>query len=203
MKRSGAGRGPGTRPPLLRSLGPLLLLLLLLLGALPGPARAEGGFVVTSATAEPVDLLYLLDAQVDYTFSDTVLEALDNGVPLTIEVRVQVRPEGAWIWSRSLVDLSQLYRIRYQPLTELYQVTRLPDGPKRSFVTRAAAIAALGEIDKLPLVERDALDSGKRYLMHIKVSLDIEALPLPLRPVAYLKPSWNLSSGWTQWPLDR
>jgi hypothetical protein len=182
-----------------------ILLLLVLLGAQLGlgSVQADGGFVVTRATVELKDQEYLLDAQVDYTFNDTVLEALDNGVPLTMEVHVQVRPKGAWIWTRSLADISQLYLIRYLPLTEVYQVTRLPDGSQQTFVTRAAAIAALGEIDQLPLVARRALEPGERYLIHIKVSLDIEALPLPLRPVAYLKPSWNLSSGWTQWPLDQ
>ena len=36
---------------------------------------------------------------------------------------------------------------------------------------------------------------------NLKIALDIEELPLPLRPTAYLLPSWKLSSGWTTWPL--
>jgi len=183
---------------------PLLRVLLLLIAAqlAARPAHAEGGFVITRATTTLRDERYLLNAQVDYDFSEAVLEALDNGVPLTLQMRIQVRPQEAWIWESSLVDLTQLYLIRYQPLSELYQVTRLPHGPRQSFVTRTAAIATLGEIEGLPLVKRRLLDPGEHYLMHIKVSLDIEALPLPLRPTAYLTPSWNLSSGWTQWPLE-
>jgi hypothetical protein len=179
-----------------------LFLLLLVTQLATRQAQADGGFVITRATTTLKDEEYLLNAQIDYDFSETALEALDNGVPLTIQMRIQVRPQDAWIWERSLVDLTQLYLIRYQPLSELYQVTRLPHGPQQSFVTRTAAIATLGEIEGLPVMRRHLLDPSEHYLMHIKVSLDIEALPLPLRPTAYLTPSWNLSSGWTQWPLE-
>ena len=46
-------------------------------------------------------------------------------------------------------------------------------------------------------------DLDEEYLVRVDVKLDIEALPLPLRPVAYLKPSWDLTSGWSRWPLER
>lgn len=190
------------KPLMNRVLCRLLPLFLGLGWLLCSPAFAASGFVVTAASTRLQGQLYLLDVEVDYGFSETALEALDNGVPLTLEMRVQVRREGAWIWESNLVERRQLYTIRYQPLSELYQVTRLPEGPKRSFVTRAAALAALGEVHDLPLLDKGRLDPDESYLVRVKVSLDVEALPLPLRPVAYLKPSWDLSSGWSRWPLE-
>jgi hypothetical protein len=161
-----------------------------------------GAFAVTRVATELKNGVYYLDAEVDYVFSDSALEALDNGVPLTLEVRVQVRREGAWMWEENLAEQRQLFLIRYQPLSEIYQVVRQPDGPKQSFVTQAAAIAALGEIEDLRLLEQERLEAGEKYRVKVKVSLDIDALPLPLRPVAYLKASWDLSSGWSRWPLE-
>ncbi len=166
------------------------------------PVFGASGFVVANADARLEEQTYLLDVQVDYGFSETALEALDNGVPLTLEMRIQVRRKGAWIWESNLVERYELYTIHYRPLPELYQVGRLPEGPKQSFVTRAAAIAALGEVYDLPLLDKNRLDPEESYLVRVKVSLDVEALPLPLRPVAYLKPSWDLSSGWSRWPLE-
>lgn len=174
---------------------PLVLWLLLL----AGPVLGED-FRVERASTRLVDQTYVLDAQIQYGFSVTALEALDNGVPLTLVVRAQVRREGAWIWEASLVDKQVLYLIRYQPLSEQYQV--VGDGVRRNFVSRDAAITALGEVEDLPLVERSALRSGQSYRVHLKASLDIEALPLPLRPLAYLKPSWQLASEWSLWPLE-
>ena len=36
-----------------------------------------------------------------------------------------------------------------------------------------------------------------------EVYVDIEALPAPLRPVAYLSSPWRLTSEWYEWPLER
>jgi hypothetical protein len=45
-------------------------------------------------------------------------------------------------------------------------------------------------------------EAGGPFEIQVKASLDIDELPLPLKPEAYLFPSWKLSSGWTKWPLD-
>jgi hypothetical protein len=68
-------------------------------------------------------------------------------------------------------------------------------------VTRDAALAALGEIQGLQLLDRARLDPEQAYEVQIRASLDIEELPLPLRPMAYLYPSWKHASKWTKWPL--
>ena len=175
---------------------------LLVLCLLP-TVQAQQGLVVSRPQETVVqDDTFLLDLEIDYGFSDTVLEALDNGVPLTLVVTAQVRRKGAWIWVENLADLRRIYLIRYQPLSEIYQVASLPDGERRSFVSRSAAIAALGEIRGLPLVKRDRLEADEEYLVRVKVELDIEALPLPLRPTAYLSRDWKLSSDWSEWPLE-
>lgn len=148
------------------------------------------------------DGAYLLDADVVYVFSEQALEALDKGVPLTVRVHFQVRRVDAWIWEDSLADTQLRYAIRYKPLSERYEVYRLPGRDGRSFVGRDAAIAALGEIRNLQLVEASQLEPGERYEVQIKVELDIEELPLPLRPMAYLRPAWNLGTSWTKWPLS-
>ena len=180
-----------------------LLLLLLLLGTWQTVATAERGVVVSrNPDAAVRDDTYLLDLDIRYDFSDAVLEALDNGVPLTLVVTAQVRRQGAWIWESNQADLRRMYLIRYQPLSEIYQVASLPDGERRSFVSRSAAIAALGEIRDLPLVKLDRLEADEEYLVRVKVELDIEALPLPLRPTAYLSRDWKLSSDWSEWPLE-
>jgi hypothetical protein len=180
-----------------------LLSIALLLGFLLPAWGADTGFVVSRPKeAMMQDDTYVLDLQIDYEFSDAVLEALDNGVPLTLVVRAQVRRKGAWIWESNLADLRRLYLIRYQPLSEIYQVAGLPNGERRHFVSRSAAITALGEINGLPLIARDRLAPDESYLVRVKVELDIEALPLPLRPTAYLSPSWSLSSDWSEWALQ-
>ncbi len=163
---------------------------------------AAGGFRVESAKTHLDGETYVLDARILYGFSELALEALDNGVPLTIELHIQVRPRDGWIWDSNLLDRRLRYAIRYKPLSERFLVSQLPGDGGRSFVTRDAAIAALGEIKGLPLVGAATLDPNTAYEVQLKAELDIEELPLPLRPMAYLRPAWKLSTGWTKWPIE-
>jgi hypothetical protein len=176
----------------------VLLAVLLLVIAIEAAAR---DFKVEQVTTRLSDDTFLMDANIRYGFSDRALEALDNGVPLTVEVHIQVRPQDDWIWQESLVDQRLRYRIRYKPLSERYLVTQLPGEQGRTYVTRDAALTALGELRGVPLVSQERLEQGLAYEVQVRVSLDIEELPLPLRPMAYLYPSWKQSSKWSKWPL--
>lgn len=178
----------------------LVLMPMLLLGML-APAAAKDGLRVERVETRLVEGTFVMDALLDYRFSAEALEALENGVPLTILVQIQVRRVDAWLWEDSKSDLQLRYAIRYKPLSERYEVYRLPGTEGRSFVSRDAAIRALGEITGLSLIGAANLDPDTEYEVQIRASLDIEELPLPLRPMAYLKPSWKLSSGWSKWPL--
>ncbi len=174
---------------------------LLIVLLLPGQGAAAE-FVVSRGAVRLVDGTYVLDAHVDYRFSDTALEALDNGVPLTLDVHVQIQRKDAWIWEQRPLDRHLRFMIRYLSLAQLYQVVELDSGNQQNFVTREAAINALGEILAIRLVEASELQAGEKYVVKVKAILDIEALPLPLRPLAYLSPSWNLSSPWRKWQLQ-
>lgn len=193
-------RGLGPHAPPRQALRRLALALLSLL--LIGGALAAEDFRVTEASTRLVDGTFELDARIDYAFSDEALEALANGVPLTLEVHIQVRPKDSWIWETSLVDQRLRYRLVYKPLSDSYLVARLPGDQGRSYVTREAALAALGELRDLQLLGEGRLDPDRDYEVHIRASLDIEELPLPLRPMAYLSPSWKQASDWSTWPLN-
>lgn len=168
---------------------------------LPSPGNAKPAFPIEDVKIRAVGEELVMDARFVPDLSPVALEALDNGVPLTLEAHIQVRETEAWVWDSSLVDRRLRYEIRYQPLAERYQVSPVPGGAGHNYVTRDAAIAALGDLHDLPLLNRGELAAGKDYRVDLKIALDIEELPLPLRPTAYLLPSWKLSSGWTTWPL--
>lgn len=168
---------------------------------LPALVQARDAFLIKEAKTRLEDGIFVLDADIEFHFSPEALEALDNGVPLTIVLHFQVRGADAWIWEDSATDLRLRYAVRYKPLSERYEVYRLPGDRGRSFVSREAAIAALGELRGVQVVAAERLDPEVQYLLHMKAELDIEELPLPLRPMAYLRPAWKLGSAWTQWPL--
>ena len=147
------------------------------------------------------DGIYELDTDIDYRFNGTVLEALEHGVPLTLEVHIRVRRKDSWFWEKDVMDLRQYRVLRFHALTGLYEVLDLDQEKSQSFVTRDAAISYLGEILMSSVVDKKEFKAGEKYLLELRTQLDIESLPLTLRPQAYLDPNWNLSSKWNSWPL--
>jgi len=176
---------------------PFLVSLLLL--SLPSHGEE---FLVTDLSARLVDDTYLMNAEIEYRFSEDVLEALQNGVPITLEMHVQIRRDGAWVWTKDLLDFRSRYQIRYHALASVYQVLDLQSGSQQNFATQRSALDALGSIVDLPLVSRAKLESGETYLLAVRAKLDTESLPLPLRPVAYVTPSWRLNSEWSKWQIQ-
>jgi len=143
----------------------------------------------------------LLDADIRFDLNETVSEALDNGVPLTFETHVQMRRAEAWVWESDVVEHRLRTVLAYRPLSGMYELRNLSGSEQLSFATRDAALRTLGNINGMPVVERSNLDLNQDYLVTVDVRLDIEALPLPMRPKAYLKSDWWLASEPWEWRL--
>ena len=143
----------------------------------------------------------LLDADIRFDLNETVSEALENGVPLTFEPHVQMRRAEAWVWESDVVEHHLRTVLAYRPLSGMYELRNLSGSEQLSFATRDAALRTLGNIDGMPVVERSNLNLDEDYLVRVDVRLDIEALPLPMRPQAYLKRDWWLASEPWEWRL--
>jgi hypothetical protein len=136
----------------------------------------------------------MVDADIQYALNDTAAEALANGVPLTFVIHVEVRDASAWIWQKDRVDRRLRSTLSYHPLSGLYQLEQLDSGRGQQFATREAAIKALGTLRDMALLPMSQLTPGETYRVRLATYLDLEALPLPLRPLAVLTPSWHLGS---------
>jgi len=179
------------------------LVVLLLLFAFSAKGETAN-FIVEMVETHLKEGRYLMDARIEYRLSKRALEALENGVPITLDLRVELIELGdSWIWPEYMLDTHIRHTIRYHSLAESYQLFEHSTQQTTNFVTQAALLTALGEISGFELIEAEALQPNKTYQVRINTALDIESLPLPLRPMAYLQPDWRLSSGWSQWPLEQ
>lgn len=176
----------------------LLTLLFGLLWAIGGHAA---GFEVINAATRLEAGVYRLDAQIEYRFSKAALEALQNGVPLTVDIEMEVRRRRSWLWDETVYALTQRFQLEYHELSQQYLVSNLNSGERRAFPTRTAALGFMGRIQNFPLLDRSLLTEGERYEGALRAQLDIEALPAPLRLLAYLSDDWRLTSEWHTWPL--
>lgn len=182
------------RPGFSRRWAALFLLLLPLL-------VWASNFAVLEARTRLENGVYLLTAKIDYDLSPAALEALRNGIPLTVSLEMEVWRRREWLWDELIASLQQRFHLEYHALARQYVVINLNNGEQKSFPTRLAATDYLGRIDNFPLLDASLLGPADGCYGRLRATLDIEALPAPLRPLAYLSNEWHLTSEWYAWPF--
>jgi hypothetical protein len=178
--------------------------LLCLLCLLAGMAAAEesGKFEIMQAKTKLQDNLYQLDATIRYRLSGEAIEALINGVPLTLVLTITVDRERGYWWDERIASIKQRYQLKYHTLSGQYLLTYLNTGIQDSFSTLNSALMAMGNLANFPLLDKHLVKPGESYVVDLHTYLDIEALPAPLRPVAYFSSEWRLASQHYPCPLD-
>ena len=147
------------------------------------------------------DGVYHLDARIAYRLSDEALEALHRGVPLTLVLDIEVWRKRKYWLNVKVAELEQRYELSYHALSDQYIAVNLNTGIRSNFTSLATALTELGTVSELPVLDRQVLDPNENYAVRIRARLDLDALPTPLRVMAYVWPAWHLSSDWYQWPL--
>ncbi|MCU7938022.1 MAG: DUF4390 domain-containing protein [gamma proteobacterium symbiont of Bathyaustriella thionipta] len=160
-------------------------------------------FQVVSASSYQLKNTIAIDADLQMLFPDVVVEALENGIPLTIAVEVQVLRERPW-WRNLIIKSSiQLFELRYHPLTNVHEVKNIATDERYSFNSRQDAMAVLGTIRGAFLIEQKELNKNRQYSVQMRILLDISHLPAALRQVASLSSSWRLESTWYRWQISK
>lgn len=174
-----------------------LALLILMIASIAWAA----GFNVLSASTRLDGEVYRLNAHIQYRFSGAVREALKNGVPLIIELEMEVRRHRAWVWDETVYALVQRFRLEYHTLSRQYLVSNLNSGERRAYPTQESALQFMGQMTDFPLLDKGLLTPNEQYLGALRAQLDLDALPPPLRLFAYISNDWRLASEWRTWRL--
>lgn len=173
----------------------LLLMAIQVLGA-------TAGFYVRHADTRLEGDVYVLDARVDLELSGAVLEALESGVPITIRMDMDVSRQRRYLWDENVASLEQRFRLKFHALSQRYVVQNANTGVSRTYTSLEDALRDTGHLRGFPLLDRQLILAGNRYRGTLTVYLDIEALPAPLRPVAYFSRAWRLLGDSYQWQLQ-
>lgn len=163
----------------------------------------EGYFEVRSASTELVDGVHLLDARLQLVLSSEALAALNSGVPLTIELQLQVIRARRLYVDALEAELAVRYELEYRPLSQRYIVRNLNSGDQDSFATLYSALNSLGRVERLPVVDDALLVPGKRHRLRLRAMLQTQQYPAPLRILFFWRSQWQLQSEWLEWSLER
>ena len=166
----------------------------------PPPAQAAEAFVIKSLETQLHDNVYSFSAHIQYGFSDEALMALKNGVPLIILMNIEVQ-EKRWYWNKTIAQLEQGYLLIYHALSRKFILHNLNSGIQTDYSNLDNALYALGHLKNMPLIDAKLLKPDSHYVLRLRSRLDIESLPAPMRPLAYISSDWRLQSDWYTWPL--
>lgn len=194
----------GLRTANIAALVPGLLIALLVLGARAEdrPGR-EGYFDVRSASTSVVDDVIELEARLQLVLSDEALDALDSGVPLTIELKLELIRDRRFMLDATDAALTLRYELEFKPLSQRYIVRNRNSGDQDSFATLYSALNNLGRIQNLPVIDESILLPDASYRFRLQALLNTQQYPAPLRLLFFWRDQWQLKSEWFEWPLER
>jgi hypothetical protein len=163
---------------------------------LPTVHAEDYRFEIRNAAISVEKGVYLLKADVDFVLSPPVREALLNGVSLVFVLEIVVLEYNDWWLNSQVAYLEQRYSLGYQALSRQYVVENINTGVQESFPDLGSALRHLGDVVDFPFIDSTLLDRSNKHILEIRVSLDVDELPLPLRVRTYLSSDWDLDTDW-------
>jgi hypothetical protein len=184
----------------------LAALLLSMLAVLPIAAQETpdrtGYFDVRSASTTLVDGVYELEARLQLVLSADALNALNSGVPLRVELVLEVIRVRRFMPDEGEAELVLQYQLEYRPLSQRYIVRNVNSGDQDSFATLYSALNNLGRIQRLPVIDASLLNPDAKYRARLRALLSIQQYPAPLRILFFWRSEWQLKSDWYEWLIE-
>lgn len=163
----------------------------------------EGYFDVRSAKSVLIDQTHVLDARLQLFLSDEALNALNSGVPLTIELSIEFIRVRRFMPDDKEIELSFQFELEYKPLSQRYIVRDTVNDTQDSYATLFSALNRLGRIQNLFLVNDNELSNDSNYRVRLQALLSTKQYSAPLRMLFFWRSQWDIKSEWYEWQLQR
>lgn len=181
------------------------LLAVALLGAAISPCRAEGlegRFEVRSADLELAEGVYHLNVRLKLPISDAVRRGLTEGVPLTLEIDLDVERVRQVVPNSRVAELTQRYDLQYNAVSARYILRNQNSGQQQSLPTVDAALEQLSEVRSLPVLDKALLNPDRRYEASVRAKIDYGHVPITLRMLMFWVNEWHRETDWYTWTLQ-
>ena len=150
------------------------------------------------------DRVLHVNTRLDLNVNPKIEEALSKGIPIDVAIEIRLVRYRWWWRNVVITDWTLVRRLQFHALSRQFLVSsQHGEQPTESFGSLAQALVYLGDLSDftITLTAKKELRPDARHLLALRARLDIEALPVIMRPLAYATPSWRLNTGWTEWPV--
>jgi hypothetical protein len=162
----------------------------------------EGRFEVRSADLQLNEGVYHLNAHMELPVSDAVRRGLAEGVPLSLELDLQIERVRQLLPNSRIAELTQRYHLQYNAVSARYILRNENSGQQESLSTIDAAIEQLSEVRGLPVLDKALLTADRRYEASVRAKLDYGTVPFSLRLLMFWVNDWHRESDWYTWTLQ-
>jgi len=171
------------------------------------PSRApadglEGRFEIRSADLELKDGVYHLNARLDMPVSEAVRSGLADGVPLTLELDLDIERVRQLLPNSRVAELTQRYHLQYNAVSARFILRNDNSGQQESLGSVDAALEQLSAIHGLPVLDKSLITPERRYEASVRAKLDYGSVPLSLRILMFWVNEWHRESDWYTWTFQ-
>jgi Domain of unknown function (DUF4390) len=162
----------------------------------------EGRFEVRSADLQLKEGVYHLNAHMKLPVSDAVRRGLAEGVPLSLELDLQIERVRQLLPNSHIAELTQRYHLQYNAVSARYILRNENSGQQESLSTIDGAIEELSEVRGLPVLDKALIAADRRYEASVRAKLDYGTVPFSLRLLMFWVNDWHRESDWYTWTLQ-
>ncbi len=162
----------------------------------------EGRFEVRSADLELQDGVYHLNARMALPVSDAVRRGLAEGVPLSLELDLDIERVRQLLPNSRVAELTQRYHLQYNAVSARYILRNDNSGQQESLGTVDAALEQLSDVHGVPVLDKSLVASDRRYEASVRARVDYGTVPFSLRVLMFWVNEWHRESDWYTWTLQ-
>ena len=174
----------------------------LFLGSSARADGLEGRFEIRSADLELTDGVYHLNSRIDLPVGDAVRRGLVEGVPLALEIDIDIERVRQLLPNSRVAELTQHYHLQYNAVSARFILRNDNSGQQESLGTVEAALEQLSEVRGLPVLDKSLVTADRRYEANVRARIDYGSVPFTLRMVMFWVNEWHRESDWYTWTLQ-
>jgi hypothetical protein len=133
-------------------------------------------------------------------FTNSIYEAIENGVPMTFTFEVEFRQE-TLLWNDTLISSNTIqHTVKYDSLKKVYRFSELGKGVKRKIITRNKENyhELMLTLTNIPIASTRSLDTNEKYYIRVKADLDTDRLWFPFNYLFFFLLFFFFVAAWAE-----
>lgn len=144
--------------------------------------------------------LVTIDATLTDGFTDSMLEAIESGVPMTFTYHVELRKIED-LWADKLISSATIANtVQYDSLKKVYRFSSAGKNVKQKVITRDRALyqKLMVTLENIPIASTYKLSPDESYYVRVKADLETDRLWFPFNYLFFFVPFNDFKTSWAK-----